>query len=288
VSIDEPQRTQDRPIDAGMLTIRQVERVVEEPLFRRMEAFSERWLARHEATVDEYGRMWYRDPLHGWSRRWEYPFTFSHLADDAAGRAGVYRVLDAGSGVTFFPHFIQAEIPSAQVTCCDYDPRYVPLFDAINARSERPVALGIAPLQRLPYPDGSFEAVACVSVLEHTTDYPGILREFARVLTPGGLFVGTFDLCLDGRGQISPDGAKDLLRVARELFPLGDVPDLDREAARGDLYTTAVVRRTRPELLPFGRIPLRVSLGALRRGRWVGFGRDFTNLACFGVALRKP
>ena len=44
---------------------------------------------------------------------------------------------------------------------------------------------------RLPFPDGSFDAVICSEVLEHLHDYSAALVEIARVLKPGGRFVGT-------------------------------------------------------------------------------------------------
>lgn len=41
----------------------------------------------------------------------------------------------------------------------------------------------------LPYQDGVFDAVVCVDVLEHVADLDQVLREVARVLKPGGLFL---------------------------------------------------------------------------------------------------
>ena len=35
-------------------------------------------------------------------------------------------------------------------------------------------------------PDGPFDAVVCTQVMEYVDDVPAALREFARVLTPGG------------------------------------------------------------------------------------------------------
>jgi 2-polyprenyl-6-hydroxyphenyl methylase/3-demethylubiquinone-9 3-methyltransferase len=42
--------------------------------------------------------------------------------------------------------------------------------------------------ESLPYDDASFDAVACVDVLEHVSDLRQVLREVARVLRPGGRF----------------------------------------------------------------------------------------------------
>lgn len=41
---------------------------------------------------------------------------------------------------------------------------------------------------RLPFDDGSFDAVICSEVLEHIPDYRGALAEIFRVLKPGGRF----------------------------------------------------------------------------------------------------
>ena len=42
----------------------------------------------------------------------------------------------------------------------------------------------------IPFPDGHFDAVAAVMVLEHVADPPRFMREVSRVLRPGGHFVG--------------------------------------------------------------------------------------------------
>ncbi len=42
---------------------------------------------------------------------------------------------------------------------------------------------------RLPFANGSFDAVLSLDVLEHVPDYQAALREFARVLRPGGELV---------------------------------------------------------------------------------------------------
>ncbi|MBI2689120.1 MAG: methyltransferase domain-containing protein [Acidobacteria bacterium] len=41
----------------------------------------------------------------------------------------------------------------------------------------------------LPFPDGSFDLVVAFEVIEHLTDWPKLIKEARRVLSPGGQFV---------------------------------------------------------------------------------------------------
>ena len=43
--------------------------------------------------------------------------------------------------------------------------------------------------EALPYDDAAFDAVVCVDVLEHVQDLGQVVREVARVLKPGGMFL---------------------------------------------------------------------------------------------------
>ena len=43
--------------------------------------------------------------------------------------------------------------------------------------------------ESLPYADGSFSAIICLDVLEHVNDLKATLKEIARVLAPGGVFI---------------------------------------------------------------------------------------------------
>lgn len=43
--------------------------------------------------------------------------------------------------------------------------------------------------EALPYADGCFSVIVCLDVLEHVRDLAATIREVARVLAPGGVFV---------------------------------------------------------------------------------------------------
>ncbi len=43
--------------------------------------------------------------------------------------------------------------------------------------------------ESLPYADGSFSVIVCLDVLEHVNDLRATIKEVARVLAPGGIFI---------------------------------------------------------------------------------------------------
>ncbi len=53
-------------------------------------------------------------------------------------------------------------------------------------------ALRVGDLFALPYPDGHFDAVVCLSVMEHLTELDKACAEVHRVLAPGGVAVFGF------------------------------------------------------------------------------------------------
>jgi SAM-dependent methyltransferase len=59
-------------------------------------------------------------------------------------------------------------------------------------------------LTRTSFPDASFDAIACLSVIEHGVPLDAYVREMARLLKPGGLLVTSTDFwceSLDTAGQ---------------------------------------------------------------------------------------
>ncbi len=256
--------------------------------------FNRKFLTRHGAALKKYGRHWGMDPFQLWSRRWEYPFTAGRILDFCRMRIGdaPIKILDAGSGVTYFPYFICDKIPRAQFICCDYDASYQQMFQDINAAEPQPprVAFLQAMLQKLPIDSESLDAICCISVLEHTDNYGEIIDEFARVLKPGGAFVLTFDLSLDGRFTLPKKTAGELLEKLKTRFNTPDdvnlLTELDRMQDAGVL-TTDYVRKTEPHLLPWSfPVKVRNSFQDLFKGYgWTG---GFRSRTVFCLDVRKP
>jgi SAM-dependent methyltransferase len=63
-------------------------------------------------------------------------------------------------------------------------------------------------LTRTPYPGSSFDAITCMSVIEHGVPLGDYFREMFRLLKPGGLLITSTDYFptpIDTRGQVAHD-----------------------------------------------------------------------------------
>jgi SAM-dependent methyltransferase len=276
-------------LEAGVTRTEPYEALLASPAFSEMESFSAQFLRANRAALARYARRWVKDPLHQWSRLWEYPFVFEKLgAHSRPGAGGELRLLDAGSGLTFFPSYLVAKLPGAVVSCCDYDAKSAADFARFTTAARERVSFEVASLQKLPYADASMEGIYSISVLEHTADYDRILEEFERILVPGGTLVITFDISLDGRSEIDPAGARRLLASLDRRFRALEAPTPERfDAALSapDLLTTGFTRRTRPALLPWQRT-WRTDLSTLARLRQPRT-QYFELAVCCGVWARR-
>lgn len=94
------------------------------------------------------------------------------------------RVADVGCGTGILASRIAAELQPVFVCGCDPSPG---MLDRARARSRDVRWLGCRS-EALPYPDGAFDAVVSSHAF-HFFDQPAALREFRRVLAPGGTLV---------------------------------------------------------------------------------------------------
>ncbi|MFE9440268.1 class I SAM-dependent methyltransferase [Streptomyces sp. NPDC006602] len=105
--------------------------------------------------------------------------------------AGARRLLDVACGTGIVTRRLAAARPALRVTGAD-----LAYGMARIAAGRLPGAIVLADSRRLPFPDGTFDAVTSVWLL-HLLDGPGDVRsvvaECARVLRPGGVYVTTAD-----------------------------------------------------------------------------------------------
>lgn len=279
-------------LPSGIPRTEAYEAILQTGLFREMEAFSNAFLARHADALADYARTWVADPLHQWSRQWEYPYAFRALADHLAARgAAAPALLDAGAGITFFPFWLRERLPGTQVFCCDRDASLEAAYATVNRGTPRPVRFTVAALEQTGLPEAAFDAICCISVLEHTAEPARVVAELDRLLKPGGLLVVTFDVSVDGRGDMPPAAAQRLLAELDTRFAGagGLAAELPAQLRAPHLLTTRYARRLAPALLPWRRRPsLRAQLRSLvTTHRLIPFP-PFDTVYCLHVAKRGP
>lgn len=269
-------------LPAGVVTHDAARTVTADPRWKQMRDYAEQWAQRHDEVLTAAGTktVWRGVPLDQWSRRFEYPFCFGGLQGLAPGS----RVLDAGSGFTFFPYLL-AEQLDARITCVDLAD-LSNLFDASPYR-DRSVDFATGDLGKLPFEDATFDAVVCVSVLEHMDQPDRVVSEFRRVLKPGGRLVLTMDVSLDGHSQIAVPGALRLADDLSERFEPVAAPPLTTQAldAEGVLTSRTLSPEDRKRL-PWRQPRLAGAYNRLRQ-RSLPIPRTL-DLAVYAACYRKP
>jgi ubiquinone/menaquinone biosynthesis C-methylase UbiE len=106
------------------------------------------------------------------------------IRDRAFDVRGCKHILDAGCGNGRYTRFLLRRADhDARITGFDLSQRMLKRARR-RVRSGR-VTFAAADLTRLPYADGTFDAVVCGWVLEHLPDPRPGLKELARVMRPG-------------------------------------------------------------------------------------------------------
>jgi SAM-dependent methyltransferase len=152
---------------------------------------------------------YHRTPDRDWDYLPTYLAKMSYVRGYLDGLAPATRVLDAGCG-----EGVLVEQYAGRLAIEGLDPNYA----APHVRQ--------GSLTALPYPDGSFDRVLCLDVLEHLAyeDQPRALAEIRRVLCPGGeALVSVPNLAhLQSRAHFLLTGR--LVRTASEFKHPGDRP----------------------------------------------------------------
>jgi ubiquinone/menaquinone biosynthesis C-methylase UbiE len=93
-------------------------------------------------------------------------------------------ILDAGCGTGGVIKALQAYDPQWKISGFDYSP-----VACAFARGKTSVPIKEGSIEKIPFHDGQFDAVVCADVISQIDDGSIALREFARVLKPGGILV---------------------------------------------------------------------------------------------------
>ncbi|GAA3825417.1 class I SAM-dependent methyltransferase [Amycolatopsis tucumanensis] len=154
-------------------------------------------MARHlMGRRDEHAAAQYADPglVRGYAAAYEsgratrYFQSRLHLVDEAL-RPASGALLDVGCGPGMLVrHLLDTRPAGFRITACD---RSAAMIEAVAERAGADdVELAVARIEDMPFPDGAFDVVVAMGVLEYARARDGV-RELARVLRPGGLAVVT-------------------------------------------------------------------------------------------------
>ncbi len=99
------------------------------------------------------------------------------------------RILDAATGTADLAVALKRSAPAADVVGIDFAERMLEVGRAKARRAGLDVRLDVGDALDLPYPDASFDAVTIAYGLRNFGDVGAGLREFRRVLRPGGRLV---------------------------------------------------------------------------------------------------
>lgn len=104
-------------------------------------------------------------------------------------------VLDAGCGLGAYFPALRNRIPAGMLLGVD-------LVLAEAGRRFPGVALICGDVQALPFRDSSVDVIVCAHMLYHVPDIPAALREFRRILRPGGHLLAIYDSVVDDQREL--------------------------------------------------------------------------------------
>lgn len=237
-------------LKSGVPLISDYEILEKSSFFKFMENYSDQFLKRNSNFLKDYSLKWVLDPLHNWSRIWEYSYVVNKLIstynDSTFLKKEKISILDAGSGCTFFPYFISSYF-NADVYCCDLDRSLNETFNSINIAEKSKINFIETHLNKTSFQNDQFDIIYCLSVLEHADDKSSIVKELHRILKPNGTLILTFDISLDGSGEIPIQEFHSLISEITQYYNIDVFNFNDNEP----ILTTTYSYKKNPSSLPW-------------------------------------
>ncbi|MFO7963001.1 MAG: class I SAM-dependent methyltransferase [Desulfobacterales bacterium] len=142
------------------------------------------------------------------SKQWEYPWAMEQSCLTAGSR-----VLDAGCGASIFPIYLAHE--AFRVSAVDLNPPA-----GLDERHGVRVNYAVGDMTRLPWKNDVFDAVFCISVIEHldVMNMPAALQEIRRVLKENGRLLLTTDFFADRNAKLRYEGPGEAFDVDWNFF----------------------------------------------------------------------
>ncbi|MFW6324593.1 MAG: class I SAM-dependent methyltransferase [Desulfovibrionales bacterium] len=200
-------------------------------------------LSRLDALLEEK-KVFYLHP----SKRWEYPWAL-----ERAGLQAGQTVLDAGCGASIFPTYLAEQGCKTWAMDLDFPE------EAVRAAPELEYVRG--DLTSLPFSQSGFDAVFCISVIEHLP-VPGMkqaLSELRRVLKPEGILLLTTDLYRDAAEEVWYEGSEERFKVDWNFFDQTLLNEHILKApgfrVKGEMDLAVDWERVSPEMIEFHGYP---------------------------------
>lgn len=191
------------------------------------------------------------------------------------------RALDVATGgghtaLALVPHY-------GRVIAGDLTPRMLDRARAfIGARGGANVALACADAEALPFRDAAFDAVACRIAPHHFGDPARFVREAARVLRPGGIFLLEDSVIPDDPAAGAFLNRAEVLRDPTHVRSLAAAEWRDLAAAAG---LTVEATRLFPKTHPFDDWLARARTPEPRRAELTALFRDAPPAARAALAI---
>jgi len=254
--------------------------------FSILESVQDRFL-KFQNNFRSKDYKWAIDALHWWSRIWEYPYVLFQLLEvkNRKSQHNEIKILDFGSGVTFFPLLLHEM--GFEVTCVDNDLTCVNDIKKAKDFFNFPRLYSVLSEEsKIPLESNSYDIIYSISVIEHILHFEEILCELQRLLKDDGYIILTFDIGVDKMSQLN---IENFLKFITELktkfqlvYPENTIHPLDVLYSSNSRFPLRIERDLR-----FYLYHLKLFIRSLLQRNFSNFSLRKTKLTVAGLVLKS-